>query len=123
MRRLLSVLIITVLALGGLVPAGFMLSPSGDGSGLSVVICSTEGVRTISLDDKGQPGQHKNGARDHGSCPLACTKQLAFADVSAAQITTSAAYAETHYFIRYVSPETRRWISSTLVHGPPSFQV
>lgn len=123
MRRLLTFLIIAALALRGLVPAGFMFAPSADGSTLSIVICSSDGDRAIALDDKGRPAQHKNGSKDHTSCPFAGTRELALSYDSAGQIKINAHYTEAHYFTRYASPNTRRWISSTLVHGPPSFQV
>lgn len=54
MLQALRLLLLVALVMRGLVPVGFMPGTAPDGAGLSIVICTAEGSRTLLVDADGE---------------------------------------------------------------------
>jgi len=124
MRQRLSVLLVLMLAVRSLLPAGFMLQPSaaGDGS-LAIVICTGHGPQTISLDPEGQPAKSPAQKSDAGICPFATAGSVALAGADAPLLATTVNYAGVDFALPdaplLVKPHPR----ATSSRGPPSFLI
>ena len=121
MRRYCSLLFVVALGLRSLLPVGFMLAPAAADGTMTVVICTGHGPETVTLDADGKPVPQK--IADQNICPYAASAPIAVAVTAPAPGMVPASFADPLYPSDYVSEATRRWISSTLVHGPPSFQA
>lgn len=71
MRAPLTFLVALALLLRGLLPAGMMLLPSAT-SGETIVICTSAGLQTVTLDSEGKP-LPANPAQGHTLCPCVCS--------------------------------------------------
>lgn len=123
MRRFTTLLFVLTLTVRSLLPVGFMLAPAAADGTMTVVICTGHGPETMTLDAEGKPVPQKSGAADQNACPYAASAPLAVAVASPAPEMVPASFADPLYPSQYVSEATRRWITSTLVHGPPAFQA
>lgn len=116
-RRTLTSLLVLLLALRCLVPAGFMLQQAGDG--LSIVICTASGPQVLLLDDEGKPAKHDTQRADHGLCAYAPVGAVAAADEAPVRVTAPMSYAT----LAYTRVEDRRqpqdWSGAYLARGPP----
>ncbi|MGQ0671468.1 MAG: DUF2946 family protein [Hyphomicrobium sp.] len=81
LRRLLSLLFVLALAVRGLVPTGYMLSPAADGSGeMTIVVCTGHGPLLMTIDADGNPvPPAKPAASDTGLCAFAASAAVAVA--------------------------------------------
>jgi hypothetical protein len=122
-RRFPTLLFVIALTLRSLVPVGFMLAPVAADGAMTVVICTGHGPQIMTLDAEGNPVPQKSGITDQNVCPYAASAPLAVGVTAPAPEMVPASFADPLYPSDYVSDATRRWISSTLVHGPPALQV
>jgi hypothetical protein len=118
-RRHLTSLLVVLLALRCLVPAGFMLQQVGDG--LSIVICTASGPQLLAVDDEGKPAKHDRKAGGHDMCPYAPAGAVAAATDSPLRVSAPAVYVA----LTYARVEDRRkpqdWSGAYLARGPPVF--
>ncbi len=117
MRRYLTSLLVIMLALRCLVPAGFMLQQVGDG--LSIVICTASGPQVLALDDDGNPTTPDRQAAAHDLCAYAPAGAVAAAEDAPLRLSSRAVYVA----LAYVHVEDRRkpqdWSGAYLARGPP----
>ena len=78
-RRLSLLLLVLVLAVRGIVPAGYMVAPSAADGTLSVAICTGHGRETITLDRDGKTRKPEPTRSDNGLCPYAASTPVALA--------------------------------------------
>ena len=85
-RRFALVLVVLAFCIKAVIPAGFMVSASGD-TVLTVTVCSdvTGGVREMQLVIPGKDGgsQHSDGAKAEGHCAFAGLAKVAVAGADA----------------------------------------
>ncbi|MCB1511296.1 MAG: DUF2946 domain-containing protein [Hyphomicrobiaceae bacterium] len=68
-KRAICIFVIAF-AIRALVPPGFMLISSASAStGLQIVVCTSQGLKLIGLDEHGKPIGDDHQASHHGSCP------------------------------------------------------
>lgn len=65
MLQALRLLLLFALVLRGLVPVGFMPGTNPDGTGLSIVVCTPDGSRTLVLDAN---GEHRPSDGNQSDC-------------------------------------------------------
>lgn len=123
MRKSLSLLILMMLAVRSLLPAGFMLQTAASGDGtIEIVICTGHGAERITLDADGKPVAPKPAKSDVGLCPYAASAPVA---VSAAE-PSPVAIPERIEAIAYVLPSPLRGHGrppgAASARGPPVFQ-
>lgn len=117
MRRYLTSLLILLLALRCLVPAGFMLQQTGDG--MSIVICTASGPQLLPLDDEGQPTDHDQQTPGHTLCAYAPAGAVASADAPPLRLSTPAVYIALTYARVEDRREPQDWSGAYLARGPP----
>ncbi|MEL6291172.1 MAG: DUF2946 family protein [Pseudomonadota bacterium] len=65
----LSALVLMALAVRALIPPGFMLATAeASGGGLTVVICTAQGMQSVSLDADGKPVEAPASQRADSGC-------------------------------------------------------
>jgi hypothetical protein len=122
-RKSLSLLLLVMLAVRSLLPAGFMLqtSASGDGS-LEIVICTGHGPQKITLDADGKPTPPQPAKSDTGLCPYAGSAPVALG-IDLPAPTASPAVATAVAFARHAELfRANRLSGAASARGPPSFQ-
>jgi hypothetical protein len=116
-------MLVLMLAVRSLLPAGFMLQPSvaGDGT-LAVVICTGHGPQTVTLDADGKPIPAKSQSADASLCAYASTGAVAPGDGAPPTLATEAHYAAVTYRITRELFRADPKPGATSARGPPNFQ-
>jgi hypothetical protein len=74
--HLFKILLLALMTLRFAVPAGFMLAPA-DGDGLTVVVCTSSGLKLLSVDSEGNPKPADNGGpADQALCAFSTAAAL-----------------------------------------------
>lgn len=81
MHRYANILIVIAFAVRSLLPVGLMLAAVPDHSGsVQIVICTSHGPQSLTVDDEGVPLPAKAPAADKNACPYAPVSAVAVND-------------------------------------------
>jgi hypothetical protein len=92
MRQALKLLFIVLLAARSVLPTGFMLGASSEDGSLSIVICTSQGAKAITLSPDGQPAKHEPGKGSNDSCPYAASAPVALGAALPPEVATTVTY-------------------------------
>lgn len=83
-RAAVTIVLLAVLALRSLLPAGYMVQAghASGGSSFEIVICTGTGTQLLTVDADGQPAPVKPQHVDNGLCPFAAAGAAALAAAS-----------------------------------------
>lgn len=124
MSRRVSLLLILLLAVRSLLPAGFMLQPSAAGDGtLAIVICTGHGPQTISLDPEGQPAKAPAQKSDVSICPFAAAGSTALIGAEDPLLATAVNYAGADFPLPAAPLLVKPHPRATSSRGPPTFLI
>lgn len=121
-RVAVTVILVLVLAVRSLLPAGFMLQASDASSGkLEVVICTSAGIKHVTLDEGGTPvAPAKSQYLDHGICPYAGAGALALGSADFLSLATQVEYAAVAYALAVSQFAETPKPGAVSARGPPS---
>ena len=120
MRRRLTLILLIAIAIRALLPPGFMLAPADDGAnGFQVVICTSQGMKLVTLDENGKPVEQRDGPlADSTACvygpPPISLAAAAAVDFAVEMATARIAQDRARHFLL-----KRRTQEIHLARGPP----
>jgi hypothetical protein len=119
-RKSISVVLLLVLAVRALLPAGFMVQAAnaGDGS-FDIVICTSTGQKVLHVDADGTPLPAKPQPSDNGVCAFATAGAAALTLAAPALVHTAVYAAATYTLAVALFAETPK-PGATSARGPPS---
>lgn len=121
-RAAVNIILLAVLALRSLLPAGYMVQAAQASPGtFEIVICTGTGQKLMTVDADGTPAPSKPRHVDNGLCPFAAAGAAALA---AAEPDTSLAgaaeYAAATYTLAVALFAETPKPGATSARGPPS---
>ena len=124
-RAAVTVILLLVLAVRSLLPAGFMLQASDASAGsFEIVICTGSGTKLMAVDETGAPvhpaskGQHF----DHGLCPYAGAGVAVSSD-EPTSLGVQVAYARVTYSLAVSQFAETPKKGAASARGPPSLLI
>lgn len=124
-RQPITLVLLLVLAVRSLLPAGFMVQAAhaGAGHGLEIVICTSNGLKTatVALNDTAPPVKPQHV--DNGLCPFGATGAAALADVPPQPLVRVVAYAAVTYTLAAAQFAETPAPGATSARGPPSLVI
>lgn len=120
-RAAVRLILLIVVALRSLVPAGFMLQDSEASAGsFEIVVCTSSGTKLLSFDDNGAPvtPASKSQPLEQGICPFAGVVALAPGKLPA--LGDQVAYAAVTYALAVALFAETPKPGATSARGPPS---
>jgi hypothetical protein len=122
MRQALSFLFIVLLAARSVLPTGFMLGASSEGGSLSIVICTAQGAKAITLSPDGQPSKHEPGKGSNNDvCPYAASAPVALGAALPPEVATPVTYVAADHRSADVLVRVVIAARAQFARGPPSF--
>lgn len=125
LRQPITLILLMVLALRSLLPAGFMVqaahAEAGAGHGLEIVICTSNGLKTILHDDTAPPVKPQHV--DNGLCPFGATGSVALASTAPQPLVGVVAYAAVTYALAAAQFAETPEPGATSARGPPSHVI
>jgi hypothetical protein len=120
-RKPITVLLLLVLAMRALLPAGFMVQAAnaGDGS-FDIVICTSGGQRVLTVDADGSPLPAKPYHNDQGVCAFAAAGAAALMTDAPQALAHAAVYAAATYALAVALFAETPKPGATSARGPPS---
>ena len=122
-RATFNVILLLVLAVRSLLPAGFMLqAPDASARSFEIVICTSTGTKLITVDATGAPVHpaSKSQHLEHGLCPYAGAGAVALSDAEPLSLSGQVEYAAVTYSLAVsLFAETPK-PGATSARGPPS---
>lgn len=119
----IKVVLLAVLALRSLLPAGFMVQ-AAQASDLpfEIVICTSSGSKLMRITDDGTAPTHKSQAVGDGLCPFATAVAAVFADVPRS-LADEAQYAAVTYVLASAQFAETPKPGAASARGPPSLVI
>ncbi|MCC7252413.1 DUF2946 family protein [Hyphomicrobium sp.] len=97
-RAAVNLILLAVLALRSLLPAGYMVQAADASKGsFEIVICTSTGQKLVSLDGDGTAPASKPQHVESGLCPFAAAGAAALAAAAPESLATAAEYAAVTY--------------------------
>lgn len=123
-RTPFNILLVIVLALRSLLPAGFMVQASDAADGaLQIVICTSAGERLLSVDGDGKAPAPKPHHADSGLCPFASAGAAALAAAAPQSLASEAEFAAVTYTLAAALFAETPKPGATSARGPPSLLI
>jgi hypothetical protein len=119
-RAPITLVLLAVLALRSLLPAGYMVQANASGGPLEIVICTSAGERLMILDADGTPLPQKPQHVDNGLCPFAASGTAAVAAAMPESLAGEAEYAAVTYALAVALFAETPKPGATSARGPPS---
>lgn len=120
-RSVITVLLLAVLALRSLLPAGYMVQAAEASEGaLEIVICTSTGLKHITIDADGEAPNPKPQYFDDGLCPFASGGASALADAAPRSLAREAEYAAVTYTLAAALFAETPKPGAVSARGPPS---
>jgi hypothetical protein len=118
-RSYINVMLLVVLALRSLLPAGYMVQAAPEGA-FEIVICTSAGLQlaTLDLDDTGP--SPKPSHADGTLCPFASGGTAALADAAPQSLASEAQYAAVTYTLAAALFAETPKPGAASARGPPS---
>lgn len=119
-RAHITFFLVLVLAVRSLLPSGFMLqADAGDGS-FEIVICTSSGLKQITVDADGAPLPSKPQHVDHGLCAFAAAGAAAVISDPPPSLAGAVEHASTTYTLAVALFTETPKPGATSARGPPS---
>jgi hypothetical protein len=120
-RAVVNIVLLAVLALRSLLPTGFMVQASHDGNlPFEVVICTSSGMKLVTMDDEGKPAPSKPQHVDNGLCPFAASGAAAVAAAEDRSLARTVTYAAVTYTLAAALFAETPKPGATSARGPPA---
>lgn len=117
----ITVLLLAVLALRSLLPAGYMVQAAEASEGaLDIVICTSAGQKLVALGDDGAIPPSKPQHVDNGLCPFASGAAAALAEAAPHGLASEAEYAAVTYTLAAALFAETPKPGAVSARGPPS---
>ncbi len=122
LRPYIILLLLAVLALRILLPVGYMVqaAEAADAGAFEIVICTSTGLKHVTVDEDGKAPQPKSQSVDNGLCPFASGGAAAFADAAPYSLSSEAEYAAVTYTLAAALFAETPKPGATSARGPPS---
>lgn len=121
-RARITVVLVVVLALRSLLPAGFMVQAATASEGaFEIVICTSAGLQVMTVGDDGTPvPPSKPQHVDSGLCPFSGGGAAALAEAQPQSLTAEAEFAAVTYTLAAALFAETPKPGATSARGPPS---
>lgn len=120
-RAALNLVLLAVLALRSLLPAGYMVQAAdASGSSFEIAICTSAGLKLMTVDSDGTAPQPKPQHVDNGLCPFAAAGAVALASAAPASLVGEAEYAAVTYSLAVALFAETPKPGAASARGPPS---
>lgn len=123
MRAPATVLMLVVLALRSLLPAGFMVQAAPASGAPEIVICTGTGERLMHVDADAPAPAPKPQHLDTGLCPYAAAGAAALAAAAPDGLAGTATYAAVTYTLAAALFAETPKPGATSARGPPSQSI
>lgn len=121
LRPYITVLLLAVLALRSLLPAGYMVQAGEASEGaLEIVICTSTGLKHVSVSEDGTAPPPKPQHIDDGLCPFASGGAAALAQAAPHSLASEAEYAALTYTLAAALFAETPKPGAVSARGPPS---
>jgi len=118
-RAVANIVLLAVLALRSLLPAGYMVQVAAASGSPEIVICTSAGQKLIAAQTDGTPAPSRTQSADTGICPFATSGAAALAAAEPRNLVGEAEYASVTYTLAVaVFAETPK-PGATSARGPP----
>ncbi len=118
-RAVANIVLLAVLALRSLLPAGYMVQVAAASGAPEIVICTSAGQKLIAAEADGTPAPARPQSVDTGLCPFAAAGAAALAAAEPRSLVGEAEYASVTYTMAVaVFAETPK-PGATSARGPP----
>jgi len=120
-RAAITIVLLAVLALRSLLPAGYMLqsASAAEGLGLEIVICASSGARLLAVDDENKPVSPKPQHADTALCPYAASGAAAVAAAESKPVVCQVEYAAVTYTLAVALFAETPKPGAVSARGPP----
>ncbi|MCV0369674.1 MULTISPECIES: DUF2946 family protein [Filomicrobium] len=120
-RTTVNVILLLVLAVRSLLPAGFMLEASNASAGsFEIVICTSTGAKLLTVDADGKPSKTEPQHDGKGLCPFAASGAAALVSAEPQSLVHEAEYAAVTYTTAVALFAVRPKPGAASARGPPS---
>lgn len=120
--RVVTFVLLAVLALRSLLPVGYMVQAAhaADGAFFGIVICTSAGTKLLTVDADGKPAPAKPQHVDNGVCPFAASSAAALAAAEPQPLVGEARYAAVTYTMAVALFAETPKPGAASARGPPS---
>jgi hypothetical protein len=120
-RAAVTVVLLAVLALRSLLPAGYMVQAANaaEGTSFEIVICTSTGAKFLTVDADGKQAPTKPQHVDNGLCPFAASGAAALAVVEPKSLVDEAEYAVVTYTLAVALFAETPKPGAASARGPP----
>lgn len=122
-RALVTIVLLAVLALRSLLPAGYMVQAAhaSEGSPFEIVICTSTGTKLLTVDGDAPASPAKPQHIDNGLCPFAAAGAAALAAAAPDEsLASEAEYAAVTYTLAVALFAETPKPGATSARGPPA---
>lgn len=120
-RAVLNIVLLAVLAVRSLLPAGFMVQAAHAGDlPFEVVICTSSGMKLVSTDDEGKQAPSKPQHVDNGLCPFAASGAAAVISADDRSLSRTVTYSAVTYTLAAALFAETPKPGATSARGPPA---
>ncbi len=120
-RAVLNIVLLAVLAVRSLLPAGFMVQAAHAGDlPFEVVICTSSGMKLVSMDDEGKQAPSKPQHVDNGLCPFAASGAAAVISADDRSLSRTVTYSAVTYTLAAALFAETPKPGATSARGPPA---
>lgn len=117
----ITVFLLAVLVLRSLLPHGYMVQAADAASGgkFEIVICTSDGLRLLSVNEDGTGAPQKPQHVENGICPFASAGAAALASAAPQSLAREAEYAAITYALAVALFAETPKPGATSARGPP----
>ena len=120
MRAAVTIVLLAVLALRSLLPAGYMVQAADASGAFEIVICTSTGQKSMTVDADGTSVPVKPQHVDNGLCPFAAAGAAAVAAAEPKGLASEAEYAAITYTLAVALFAETPKPGAASARGPPS---
>lgn len=120
LRAAVTIVLLAVLALRSLLPAGYMVQAADASGTFEIVICTSAGQKSMTVDTDGRSVPAKPQHVDNGLCPFAAAGAVALAAAEPKSLAGEAEYAAVAYTLAVALFAETPKPGATSARGPPS---
>ncbi len=118
-RAVATIVLLAMLALRSLLPAGYMVQAAAHSGALEMVICTSTGQKLISAETDGAPAPSGTPSAEPGLCPFAASGAAALAAAEPMPLVGEAEYAAVTYTLAVAAFAETPKPGATSARGPP----
>lgn len=119
-RAVVNIVLLAMLALRSLLPAGYMVQAAEASGAFEIVICTSSGTKLITVEGDGTSVPSKPQHVDNGLCPFAAAGAAALAAAEPRSLAREAEYAAVTYTLAFALFAETPKPGAASARGPPS---